>query len=172
MFSWFARLVLVATALAPVCLVYAWVLYAEGYTGYSVAAVLFATALVISAWLLLSAASRNLERTKFKPVSVEAADRESMGFMLLYLSPLFTAQFGALNLNILVPTILVFGLMTITGYNYHFNPLLGLFGWHFYKVTSEGGITYVLVTRKQLRKSGEVSQVGQLTEYILIDLEE
>lgn len=104
-------------------------------------------------------------------MTVEAADRENIAFMLLYLSPLFTSQFGSINFNLVIPTIIIFGLMTATGYSYHFNPLLGLLGWHFYKVSSKEGVTYVLLTKKQLRKAGKVKRVGQLTEYILIDLE-
>jgi hypothetical protein len=45
-----------------------------------------------------------------------------------------------------------------------------MLGWHFYKVTTSDGVTYVLITRKQLRRAAELMQVGQLTEYILIDL--
>ncbi len=92
--------------------------------------------------------------------------------MLLYLSPLFTSQFGQLNMSLLIPTLLVFILLTATGYNYHYNPLLGLVGWHFYKVSSREKVTYVLITKKQLRNTHQISEVGQLTEYILIDLEE
>jgi hypothetical protein len=48
--------------------------------------------------------------------------------------------------------------------------LLSVLGWHFYKVTSDDGVTYVLVTRNQIRTASEPLQVGQLTEYILLDL--
>lgn len=41
---------------------------------------------------MLRHAKKNLERTKFRSVSIEAADRENMGFLLLYLLPLFTSQ--------------------------------------------------------------------------------
>ena len=63
-------------------------------------------------------------------------------------------------------------MITATGYNYHFNPLLGLLKWHFYKVQSNEGVTYVLITKKQLRTAANAVTVGQLTEYILIDLED
>ena len=43
-------------------------------------------------------------------------------------------------------------------------------GWHFYKVLSKEGVAYVLVTKKQLLDAKNTVLVGQLTEYILIDL--
>lgn len=93
-----------------------------------------------------------------------------MGFLLLYLLPLFTAQFATLNWQVWVPTIVIFAAVVATGHNYHFNPLLGLMGWHFYKVGTREGITYVLITKKQLRNTTGSIEVGQLTEYIVIDL--
>ncbi|MCF1743276.1 hypothetical protein [Paradevosia shaoguanensis] len=170
MFSTFAKLLLVLTAISPVALVYAWVLYAN--CNYLVAGVLVALSavLLLLCWLLLRAANDQLERSTFKPVSVEAADRENIAFMLLYLSPLFTSDFGSLNLSVLIPSIVIFAVMSATGYNYHFNPLLGLLGWHFYRVTSPDGVTFVLITRRQLRRAGQETIVGQLTDYILIDV--
>ncbi len=43
-------------------------------------------------------------------------------------------------------------------------------GWHFYKAETEEGVTYVLITKRQLRKAKEAVEIGQLTEYIVLDL--
>jgi len=93
-----------------------------------------------------------------------------MGFLLIYLLPLFTAEFTTLNWQIWAPAIAIFAAVVATGYSYHFNPLLGLLGWHFYRVGTEQGVTFVLITRKHLRNAQETLKVGQLTEYIVIDL--
>jgi hypothetical protein len=171
MFGRFAKALLIVSAIAPIGLVYAWVAGTEGNYHWTAGLIVGCAFLIGCCVWLLRKARHVLERFPFQPKSVEAADRENIAFMLLYLSPLFTSQFGQLNTALLIPTILVFALLTATGYNYHFNPLLGLVGWHFYKVSSSEGVTYVLVTKKQLRNTNQISQVGQLTEYILIDLE-
>lgn len=167
-----AKILLVTSAIAPIALVYAWVAFSEKYYYHATGLVSLCVVLVLICLYLLRYAIKNLERFSFTPASVEAADRENVAFMLLYLSPLFTSQFGSINLNLWIPTIGIFALMTATGYNYHFNPLLGLLGWHFYKVSSAEGVTYVLVTKKQLRKASQIRNVGQLTDYILLDLED
>lgn len=59
--------------------------------------------------------------------------------------PLFTSPLDAVNWEIALPVIIVFGAVVATGYNYHFNPLLGLLGRHFYKVGTPEGVTYVLI---------------------------
>jgi hypothetical protein len=109
---------------------------------------------------------------KFSAQSVETADGEYLAFFLLYALPLFTAKINELTWQVWVPTLLIFAVITAKSYCYHFNPLLGMMGWHFYRVTSVDGVTYVLITKKQLRRAAEEMQVGQLTEYILIDLGE
>jgi hypothetical protein len=172
MLSRFAKLMLTGTSLAPIALVYAWVLYSDGKGKTALGLVGLAVALVAVMIALLAYCRNHLERSKFKVTSIEAADREYITFILLYLSPLFTAQFGDLNWHILVPTMIVFVLVISTGYGYHFNPLLGILGWHFYKVGTEEGVTYVLITKKELRSAKQCLTVGQLTEYIVIDIEE
>jgi hypothetical protein len=170
MLSGFAKLLLTSTAIAPVLLTYAWVAFQEG--NQKTAALLLAgcVLLVIVCLVLLRYAKSNLERMNFGAVSVEAADRENIAFLLLYLLPLFTAQFATLNWQVWLPAVFVFGAVVATGYSYHFNPLLGLIGWRFYKVGTKEGVTYVLITKKQLRNAAETIEVGQLTEHIVIDL--
>lgn len=170
MLGGFAKLLLTSTAIAPVLLTYAWVAFQDG--DHKIAWILLGgcAALVVICLALLRYAENNLERMKFEAVSVEAADRENIAFLLLYLLPLFTAQFDTLNWQVWLPAIVIFGAVVATGYSYHFNPLLGLIGWHFYKVGTKEGVTYVLITKKQLRNATEAIEVGQLTEYIVIDM--
>jgi len=56
-----------------------------------------------------------------------------------------------------------------TGYNFYFSPLLGLLGWHSYRITDQAGITYVIITKRELRTALQQFEVVQLTEYLLLD---
>lgn len=170
MLNWLAKLLLTSTAIAPVLLTYAWVAYQEGGNKQALTLLGLSAFLLFLCLGLLQYAKAHLERLKFSATTVEAADRENMGFLLLYLLPLFTAQFSSLNWQVWVPAIITFAGVVATGYSYHFNPLLGLLGWHFYKVSTREGVTYVLITKKQLRNATEAIEVGQLTEYIVIDV--
>jgi len=172
MLSSIARLVLTSTAISPVLVTYAWVAFKSEKNW--VALILFLSCVALT-WIclkLLAYAQRNLERSKFKVTSVEAADRENMGFLLLYLLPLFTSSFDSLNWDFWIPAVITFGAVVATGYSYHFNPLLGIMGWHFYKVGTAEGVTYILITKKQIRNASETVEIGQLTEYIVMDMGE
>jgi hypothetical protein len=170
MFNWLARILLTSTAIAPVGFTYAWVALSEGEYRTSLIIACLSVAAFILCLLMLRFAKRNLEKIPFKPKTIEAADRENIGFMLLYLLPLFTSKVSSMNWNLWIPTLGIFALITANGYGYHFNPLLGLMRWHFYKVASEEGVTYVLITKRHLRNASAELIVGQLTEYILIDI--
>jgi len=171
MFNVVARLLLTTTALAPVGLTYAWVAWVQDSPKTGVLILAGCVILFLLCISILWSAKRSLPASGFKAVSIEAADHENTAFLLLYVMPLFTSQFNTLDWKFWIPTLVIFGVITATGYNYHFNPMLGLLGWHFYKVESSEGVTFVLITKKHLRTAATRLQVGQLTEYILLDLE-
>lgn len=171
MLSSFAKLLLTATAIAPVGFSYAWVAYTEGRLNVALLAVAASLWLVLVCIWMLRYARKNLESSVFHISTVEAADRENMTFLLLYLLPLFTASFASLNWQVWIPILVIFAVIVSTGYSYHFNPLLGLMGWHFYKVSTPEGVTYVLITKKELRSAQDGLTVVQLTEYIVLDKE-
>jgi hypothetical protein len=170
MLNGLAKLLLTSTAIAPVLLTFAWVAFRAGASVQALILVALVMLLVIICLGMLRYARTQLEPFRFTATSVEAADRENMGFLLLYLLPLFTAQYGALNWDLVLPAIVIFAAVVGTGYSYHFNPLLGLMRWHFYKVGTAEGITYVLITRKQLRNLRAPLNVVQLTEYVVADV--
>lgn len=170
MLSRVARFLLTASAIAPVGLSYAWVAYTQGDMTVVLIAALVSFVTLVSGLLMLWYSRVNLEPMDFRPQSIEPADSEPLGFMIFYTLPLFTDRVASLNWAAWIPIVGMFSLVVWSGYGYHFNPLLSIVGWHFYKVTSSDGVTYVLVTRRHIRSASEALKVGQLTEYILLDL--
>lgn len=171
MLSGFARIILTSTAIAPVGFVYSFVAFSQGQHFTSFVIISVCLFLYIACQFMIKYALNNLEITKFKSEEIEASDKENISFMLLYMLPLFTDKVETLNWAIWLPTIFIFGAVTATGYSYHFNPLIGLLGWHFYKVKSQDGVTFVLITRRHLKSAAGQLRVGQLTEYILLDMD-
>lgn len=179
-----AKLALVSTALAPICLTLwfvelsnAWqsaLPFADNVGAHWRAGIayLFA-ALVLSGLCLglvwLSSSRYGLERLPVKIKSVKTADKEIVGFLLVYLLPLINQSHNSISLSVLIFVALIFFVIVYNSHAYHFNPLLGFFGYHFYEVTIEGGITYVLITRQNITNCKAVSQVVQLTEYMILD---
>lgn len=168
--SRFAKLLLTITAIAPVLLTYALISFLND--NIIEAAILFFIFLILFfiCFSLLYYMKKNLERMDFRADSAEVADSENIAILVLYLLPLLSGRSITPDWKVWLPVVLVFGLAIIASYGYHFNPLLGFFGWHFYKVRSKENVTYVLITKKQLVNVTEMIEVGQLTEYMLVDI--
>jgi hypothetical protein len=171
MLSKFAKLALVATSFAPVLLTLGWIRFLDGKlwpeaVSYGVCAVL-----TVGLCLLLIRASRTrLEAIPFRPKSVSTADAEIVGFVLAYLLPFIDAAGVSIRPGVFWFVMGLLALAVWSTNSYHVNPVLGMLGFHFYEVTVEGDITFVLITRKNLRETGKITEVVQLTEYMVLEL--
>lgn len=168
-----ARLALTATAIAPVGFTYAAVAALNDYYGTMIILMVGSALLVrVCVWLLDAMKGKNASSPLEHPItSVEPADRENTAIILLYLMPLFTADFDQLNWLVWVPTLLVFSVIAMTSHSYFFNPLLGLFGWHFYRVGTPENVTRLLISKQTIRK-GDRKIIGiELSDYVILDTE-
>lgn len=170
MLSPIAKIMLTLSALAPVALIYSYVAWTQNQLPIALWALFLALLSVALCLLTLHLAKEKVDQSDYKATHAEAADGENIGFLLLYVLPLFTDQIVTLNWQLWLPTLALLCLLIGTGYAHHFNPLLGIFGWHFYKVSGEDGIVFILITKKPIASVTKQLRVGQLTDNILYDL--
>ena len=170
MYSKIIKTVLVLTGLVPIAMVYAWVAISEGDYWIAFWLIIGFSVLVSACWAILTHSRGNIEAMPFKYTTVEPADQENISFVLLYLSPLFVNKMSEVNLNVLIPSAIVYAALIATSYTFQYNPLISLMGWHFYKVASTEGVTYILLTTKKINNLDQIAEVGQLTGYMLLDL--
>lgn len=177
-----AKIALVATSLAPISLTLWFVEFSKAWDskitiyqnltmnwhvgwGY-----LFTTALMsLLCFVLVWLSGRNLEKLPVKIKAVKTVDKEIVGFLLVYLLPLMNQTNNTISLSVLVFIAIIFFFIVQNSHAYHFNPLLGFFGYHFYEATIEGDITYVLITRQNIADCKSINQVVQLTEYMILE---
>lgn len=166
-----AKLALVSTSLAPICLTLWFVEYSQHWDwqqgwGYLL------VALVLSGLCfgLIRLSAHKLEPLSVTIRSVKTVDKEIVGFLLVYLLPLINQSQNSISVPVLVFIAVIFFFVIYNSHAYHFNPLMGFFGYHFFEVTIEGDITYVLITRQNITDCKNVSKVVQLTEYMILDV--
>ena len=56
-------------------------------------------------------------------------------------------------------------------HSYHTNPILTFFGYHFYEVTTPQNVSFLLITKRDLRNTKNISTVVQITDYMILDTE-
>ena len=169
MLSKLAVFLLTATAFAPALLVYAWLWAAQCYYWEAIYSVIACFVLVVLCLGLMAYAKKNLATIPYVTKSIETVDSETMNFLLIYLMPLITRDLATYNWKAWIVIAIIFCVVVATSYSYHFNPLLVIFRYHFYKVSDKEGMSYVLITRRRLFKANEDLRVGRLSEYILIE---
>ena len=169
MLSKFSKVLLVTTSLAPIFLTLWFVKFSKDWNiavGYEY--ILLTIMLTALCYILLSFSAKKLEKIRIKINTVKTADKEVVGFILVYLLPLINESTIQINTSVLVFVAILFYWIVYTSNSYHFNPLLGFLGYHFYEITIEGGITYILISRSNIINCKNIKSVVQLSEYMVL----
>jgi hypothetical protein len=173
MLSKLAKPLLVATSMAPILLAFAVNAISEGrsFGDYWFWLVL-AALLVCLCHLIMRFSSTQLQRQHLTIKSFKSSDKEVMTFLVAYLLPLVSAKSLGLNGHLLsiVFAVLVFFAAIYHSNAFDFNPLLGLFGYHFYEMQTDNGMTFLLITRRHLLKPNHRVEVVQLFPYTFLNV--
>lgn len=172
MLSRFAKLLLVTSSVAPVLVTWAFADYHRiGPEPRQATVVGIAVGTVLLCALVLRASKTMLPRVTFRAETLRTADSEVVGFMIAYLLPLVATGTDKPDYLVLA---FITGLLAVIVWStnaYSVNPLLSFMGYHFYEVSSAGGLTYLFLSRRDLHNCGEIAQVVQLARYVLLDTE-
>ncbi len=147
MLSSFARLLLVATSLAPVAIVYGASLLPGDWLGFATW-VAVAVLLTVACLLVLAAARKHAEKESLNVGEGESKDTEVLAFLVAYVLPLIARDQTAANPWALVAFLAIMAAVVFRCNVYHVNPLLGVLGYHFYKAKATSGTTYLVVTKR------------------------
>ncbi|MDR3199248.1 MAG: hypothetical protein LBU34_15380, partial [Planctomycetaceae bacterium] len=98
--------------------------------------------------------------------SVKPSKKNTLSFLFVYSLPLLIQdKFNTplVGIAVFITFLLVYGCNTFS-----YNPVLNLFGFYFYEVTSDENIPYVLITRDEILQSHSPLWVKQIGHHIFI----
>lgn len=165
------RALLAATALSPVLLTWAYVLYKSTGSVFSASLpVVGACVLVLVCWGLIRAAASTLaDVAPFDSVSVKPADNDLVTFVLTYLLPLVGQGNSSVDMPAIAFAVALLFLIVLSTHAYHTNPLLALMGYHFYEIESSNGVTYSVISKRSISSAKDVRKVKMLAPFVLLD---
>jgi hypothetical protein len=167
MLRFLPKLLLVATAFAPVMITFAIVFWFEQAHALALGLLCGAALAVVACVTVIKTAASQLAKNPVVIKTIKPADKEIVGFVLAYLLPLARgSEFDGVPMFVVLG---VFFLVVMTSNAYHTNPLLGLIGYHFYEVTIED-VGYTLLSRRNLHNTKVIKMVVSLTDYMLLDV--
>lgn len=172
MLNTIARFLLVSTALAPVLGAVAVNQAARGepwmhWGSWLVVALL----LVFLCWAMLRFAAKNAQTQVFHIKAFERTDKEVLAFLLAYLLPFVSQDSVMIGGSWLVGAYVLGIIFLVIAHAgaFHFNPVMGLLGYHFYAVNNDDGVTQLLISKAELRKPGFKLRTVHLARGIYLD---
>jgi hypothetical protein len=171
MLNTFAKFLLMATSLSPILGAVAvnhlarhenW----SRWGGWLAAAVL----LVFLCWSLLSYAAKSAQRHLFHIKEFERNDTEVLAFLLAYLLPFVSSRDIAFKGEWLTGAYVLGVIFLVFAHAgaFHFNPVMGLLGYHFYSVKNGDGVSHLLISKPELRRPGRDIQTVRLAHGIYL----
>ena len=161
MLNLIAKALLVSTSLSPVLLVWAVREFERGHrwTAWAWPLVL-ALLLAASCEGLLQYTRRAAQTHLFHVKEFESKNQEVLTFLFVYLLPFVRGSSFANEwiTTVVVLTIIVTAIVQAGAF--HFNPVMRFFGYRFYSVKNDNGVSNLLISRATLRRPGtELSTV-------------
>lgn len=175
MLNRFAKFLLVLSSLSPMLSAVAVNQLALGkpfaeWSPWVVSALL----LVFICWGLLYYVAGNAQKHKLKIEQFEDNDKEVLAFLLAYLLPLVSVKDTVAEIHWLTGAyVIVIILLVFTHARaFHFNPVMGLLGYHFYSLKNGEGISLLLISRSELKRSGKELDIVCLAHNIYLHTED
>jgi hypothetical protein len=176
MLSKLLKTYLILTSLAPLCISVSYIFY-EKY-GLSISDFIPLAIMIIVGWsslyILRFAASSFELFNEITIAKIKSIDKEVIGFLIAYSLPLLLLNVNNIKIHtlffIIVVFILIFGLVIWGTHSFQVNPLLGIFGFHFYEIETENGITLMLITKEEIIKAKHIKQIVKLTEDVILEV--
>ena len=163
------KTVLFVSAFSPALLVLAGVRYSS--TGIDTLCYQLAGVSIIGMtlpFLILNWIRNETESISFTAKKVESADYFLLVFLASYISPLIMkmAEIDFVTTSLTVAVIFVVAWLVS---NIPSHPTLYIAGFRFYKVESENGMVYILISRKKIRSPKNIKVVKQISSGMLME---
>ncbi|MCO5096940.1 MAG: hypothetical protein M9884_05635 [Rhodocyclaceae bacterium] len=171
MLNRFAKFLLVATSLSPVLGAVAVNQFAIGrpWTGWF-PWLAVALLLVLVCLLLLRYAAGNAQKQALRIEQFENNDKEVLAFLVTYLLPFISSKDMAFQGQWLTGAYILAIIFMVIAHAgaFHFNPVMGLLGYHFYGIKNSDGLSLLLISKSELRHKGDEIATVKLAHNIYL----
>ena len=169
-----AKFVLVSTSLSPVLLVVGVNLFEcnKPWTCW-IWWVGSAPFLMVVCKVLLVWAAKELQKHTISIDEFERKDHEMLAFLFIYLLPFIRSGNSTFITDWLtgICILVIIGFAIAHAGALHFNPVMGLWGYHFYAIKNPFGASNLLISRKDLLNLDKDIQTVQLASNVYLETE-
>ena len=124
--------------------------------------------LLLACYLFMKAARGKLTINNIGVKSIKSADLNMNSLLLSYFLPCIEL-FKKDPIFIFGWFVVLIILIVINRGTYFYNPIIKLFGYRYYEVTTNSGVVYTMISKKKLVNTNEVKRYSQLTDYVILN---
>ncbi len=121
-------------------------------------------------YALLAFARKRLPRTKLTVDTASPGDSSSLSSMIAYLLPIVTLSIADINIWALGAMVTLIVLMLLWTKAIFVNPLVYLFGYRYYSIQVESGMSYTLLSKQKRFNPKGVGAVIELFDEIYLEV--
>ncbi|MCO1337029.1 hypothetical protein MO867_22145 [Microbulbifer sp. OS29] len=119
-------------------------------------------------FLILSWVNSQTEALNFTAKKIESADYYLLVFLASYSSPIIM-KIAEIDFGLMLLTVGVIFVVAWVVSNIPSHPVLYLAKFRFYKLESESGMVYTLITRREIRNPKNITLVKQISNSMLME---
>ena len=170
MFANHIKLIFVLTAYSPIIfIVWAVEVYNNLTKGnHRLNLIFIFIILLLACYLFMKAARGKLTINNIGVKSIKSADLNMNSLLLSYFLPCIEL-FKKDPIFIFGWFVVLIILIVINRGTYFYNPIIKLFGYRYYEVTTNSGVVYTMISKKKLVNTNEVKRYSQLTDYVILN---
>lgn len=136
---------------------------------YMTVLIILALSLFFLTFIILWISLKTNENHSIKIETFENIDEQTGWIISVYLFFLLTLNVNDINIKVLLCILITAFFIFWGNKTFVLNPLLRLFGWHFYKITVKEGACYTLITKRIIKNNKKDFLCVQLSEYAFIE---
>lgn len=165
----FVKLSLVLTTIAPVWITLAFLYWNNNQYVYALTISLVSIVLCLIANFIVKTSPTKFTKTKADAVSIKPADKEISGYFVAYMLPILGGGKYFLEPSVAVFFSVVFFIFIWFSKSFYANPVLAIFKYKFYEITTSNGNTYLLLTKREIRDPTKINRVVNITSHTRLE---
>ena len=126
------------------------------------------TFLVIVSWYIFKIANTKLTKNIIEIKSIKSADQNMTTLIASYFLP--CVEFYKKDvIYVFIWIIVTIIIILISRGTYFYNPLVKLFGYRYYDITTKKDVGYLMISKQKLINSNDIKAYSQLTDYVILN---
>ena len=132
-----------------------------------------ALVLIILCWWLLRHFSKKAGKHLLHICEFERKDHEMLAFLFIYILPFIRsgAAMFASEWITSVCLLIILSFAITHARAFHFNPIMGFFGYRFYSIKDSQGVSKLLISKENIQRVDKKVKIVQLTSDVYLQTE-